>query len=172
MVAMHSPRSAARRRRKLAEILAKCTQDLSALQSEALDLAADHARLSREELSPRALEALAGLAGHGREALGRRAAELRPRGAVEVLADESPAMDRSRSPLLGWNGPSPFLAAFRRAGRRLCLALAEAREAADTQTADIVFHLLHDLERQLWLIDAKRARLPVMAEPRGLLQAC
>jgi hypothetical protein len=176
MVAIHSSRPPVRRRRKLAEVLEKAVEDLEALRDEANRLAAHDPNRSRDQLCPRALQALATLAQEGRAVLLKRLGEIRPRGSSGVMAGTEPLAAAERAPgrpaLLAWNDLSRFMTSFRRCGRHLCLALREAHEVVDTATADAVFHLLHDLERQLWLVDAHRGRLPIAGEADLVLQAC
>jgi hypothetical protein len=162
MVAFPPLRSAPRNRRKLIAILLKVGDDLATLAGEAQGLLAKTARKS--DLSPQALTALARLARNGRRRLRERLAAL---GADKLEAGAALAA------LPGEVTVNALIQVYRRCGRRLCLAQCEAREAADGQTADLVFHLLRDLERQLWLLDAGRGGVPfeTMAAP-AVFQFC
>lgn len=158
MVAFPPARSSLRNRRRLVGILNKAAEDLAALGSEVSALRnAPHPKMP---FSATALASLGRVAAGGCKKLDAR---LRALGAA-------PADGVPREPSGSLSG---FIAAYRRCGRRLCLAQTEAREASDGATADLAFHLLRDLERHLWLLDAGQGVVPVetIATP-GLFQFC
>lgn len=164
MVAFPTPRAAPRSRRKLIAILFKVADDLASLASEIQGVTSAASR--KADLSPQALAALTRLAQSGRRRLLRRLAALGCEKQAGAAAAHPPAEAGSAT-------VASFIQTYRRCGRRLCLAQAEAREAADGQTADLVFHLLRDLERQLWLLDAGGGGVPfeTMAAP-AVFQFC
>lgn len=164
MVAFPTLRAAPRSRRKLIAILFKVADDLASLASEIQGVTSAAGR--RADLSPQALAALTRLAQAGRRRLLRRLVVLGSEKQA-VAAATHPAPEAAPATI------ASFMQTYRRCGRRLCLAQAEAREAADGQTADLVFHLLRDLERQLWLLDAGRGGISfeTMAAP-AVFQFC
>ncbi|HEY3754831.1 MAG TPA: hypothetical protein VGL42_01655 [Opitutaceae bacterium] len=141
-------------------ILEKVVEDLDAVCRSAHATASAAAK--KADFSRTALSGLARLARRGRQQL---LARLEALGAVPI--------DDETTSVAGENDLNGFILTYRRCGRRLCLAQVEARDSADTQTADVVFHLLRDLERQLWLLDGGRSGRPVEASTApGAYQFC
>lgn len=160
MIAIPSARGLPQNRRKLISILGKVADDLGLLAAEAQSLVG--ASTKKAELSPQALQALARLAVAGRRQLAER---LHALGADKAATSVLPAAASATI--------NVFIQTYRRCGRRLCLAQAEAREVCDGQIADLVFHLLRDLERQLWLLDTGRGGVPFEATAApALFQFC
>ena len=161
MITLLTPRHASSSRRKIVTLLAQAHTDIAELRGYAHHLRHHPDSGATSRFSPRQLDSLITALRQGHNLLVQRLRELRPApdltaSGMEVPAEESIART------------SAFLiVTYKRCGRRLGLALHEAREGRDLASGEILYQLLRDFEKQLWLmnIPSKRPILGFSAIP-------
>lgn len=153
----------ATQRKHTCELLGRAIRNLEDLQQQIDHLRQIPAAELSVEFSHRQLESLGRILGEGRERLQRRRGEL---GVVPSAEPAPRSLAWAEPPVsAGYRQLRRFMRSYRACGRFLGNVLRKTHGCADSATAASVALLLHNLEKQLWLLECR----PVGAAGAGLL---
>ena len=141
----------ATQRKHTCELLGRAIRNLDDLQQQVDCLRQIPAAELSVEFSQRQLESLGPILGQGRERLLQRRDEL----GVVSSAEPTPRPVRLAEPPIsaGNRQVRRFIRSYRVCGRFLGNVLKKTHGCADSATAASVALLLHNLEKQLWLLE-------------------
>lgn len=149
----------ATQRKHTCELLGRAIRNLDDLQEQVDHLRRAPAAELSVEFSQRQLESLGRILGQGRERLLQRRDELgvvpsseppRPVRAVKAKTSAAEPQDSA-----GLRQVRRFMRSYRACGRFLGNVLKKTHGCADSATAASVALLLHNLEKQLWLLECR-----------------
>lgn len=144
----------ATQRKHICELLGRAIRNLDDLQQQVDSLRQIPATELSAEFSQRQLESLGRILGQGRERLRQRRGEL---GVVASSEPASPKVSAAKpaesSGSVGSRQIRRFMRSYRACGRFLGNVLKKTHGGADSTTAASVALLLHNLEKQLWLLE-------------------
>jgi hypothetical protein len=153
----------AAQRKHTCELLGRAIRNLEDLQEQIAYLRQIPPDNLSIEFSHRQLESLGRVLGEGRERLQRRCGEL---GVVSANEPSPRPMTVAEPPVsAGRQQLRRFMRSYRACGRFLGNVLRKTHGCADSTTAASVAALLHNLEKQLWLLECR----PAGAAGAGLL---
>jgi hypothetical protein len=143
----------ATQRKHTCELLGRAIRNLEDLQQQIDQLRQIPAAELSVEFSHRQLESLGRILGEGRERLERRRGEL---GVVPSIEPAPRGTTVAEPPIsMGRRQLKRFMRSYRACGRFLGNVLRKTHGGADSATAASVAQLLHNLEKQLWLLECR-----------------
>jgi hypothetical protein len=171
MVPAHAARRSQASRRKLATLVHQALHDLSELHDYAHQLRSHPEHFAQADFSPRELDALIAAVREGHRALLQHRAEW-GHSPAEILPELSRSADHRFEPEA--TAPARLIVTYKRCSRHLGLALQEARDVhvRALSLGEVVYRLLRDLEKQLWLLNAPPEKPTQGFAMVGLFQAC
>ena len=145
----------ATQRQQTCELLGRAIRNLDDLQQQVDHLRQIPAAELSIEFSQRQLESLGRILGQGRERLLQRRGELGVVPSAQPIP--APAKSRMAEPPVsaGRRQVRRFMRSYRACGRFLGNVLKRTHGCADSATAASVALLLHNLEKQLWLLECR-----------------
>lgn len=143
----------ATQRKHTCELLGRAIRNLDDLQQQVDHLRRIPAAELSVEFSQRQLESLGRILGQGRERLLQRRGEL----GVVLSSEPPPRVAKVAEPPVsaGRRQVRRFIRSYRACGRFLGNVLRKTHGCADSATAASVALLLHNLEKQLWLLECR-----------------